>query len=317
MREWLQTVLDEPFQLEPLTPGAGLRRYFRVVLPKTTYVVMSAEAGDEKSETFVQLSHAFQAVGVCTPTIYASDLSQGFLLLTDFGTSLYESLLNDETADFLYQNAFSSLLRLQSYPKNAPSPLRSFDMDHYRLKMTWFYEYYCQRYLNIALTKQHIEDLHRMFDTLITTATQQPVVCVHYDYHCRNLMQLPNHQVGVLDFQDAVWGPITYDLMSLLCDCYVQWPESRVQYWSDQYLQKALHAGLLSDENPKQWRQWCDFSSLQRQIKCVGLFARFHVTGHSSSYLTYIPRMLRNLQRIADRYEASSPLSDLLRKLPA
>ena len=247
---------------------------------------------------FVRLAQAFQGLGVCVPQIQAADLQQGFLLLTDLGSRLYEQVLTAENADALYQQAFAALLRIQAYPTAGDDPLKPFDMVHYREKMGWFLEFYCHRYLQLSLTPSQRQACEREFDLLINTAQQQPQTCVHYDFHCRNLMLTADNQVAVLDFQDAVRGPITYDLMALLRDCYLDWPASRVQAWMQYYQQAALSAGILTQEDPVLWRQWCDFSSVQRHIKCIGLLARFHALGHTDAYLVYIPRLLKYLREL-------------------
>lgn len=315
LRQWLTSILKVPFSLQPMAPGAGLRRYFRVAVANNHFVVMDAP-GAEKCAAFIELAQAFGLLGVQVPVIHAADMQQGFLLLTDFGQVTYGECLNPANADELYQQAFSALLRIQSYPQTGNYPLPLFDMVHYREKMGWFIEFYLRSMLNFPLTIQQQMDCERLFDLLIATAQQQPKTGVHYDFHCRNLMKLPNAQTGVLDFQDAVYGPVTYDLMSLLRDCYVDWPAPQVQKWMQQYQQAALSAGILTQEDPDLWMRWCDFSSAQRHIKCIGLFARFHVLGHSADYLVYIPRLLNYLREIAARYPEMARFHDLLEKIP-
>lgn len=315
LQQWLGTVLDAPFTLSPITPGAGTRRYFRVQVADRSFVIMDTPV-DEKCAAFIQLAKAFQALGVQAPSIHAVDLQHGFLLLTDFGSNLYGHILTAHNADQLYRHAFTALLRIQAYPQAGDYPLQSFDMVHYREKMAWFIEFYLQRYLNFPITAAQQKQCAQIFDLLIATAEQQPKTCVHYDYHCRNLIQLPDDQVGVLDFQDAVYGPVTYDLMSLLRDCYIDWPAERVHTWLSQYHQMSLTAGIVQQEDPALWLRWCDFSSAQRHIKCIGLFARFHALGHSSDYLIYIPRLINYLRDITARYAEMTPLRELLEKLP-
>lgn len=309
LQQWLKTVLEGQFEWHPMTPGAGKRRYFR--LAGAGLVVMDAPV-DEKCKAFVQLASEFRTVGVQTPHVHAADLHQGFLLLTDFGDELYYRALNHDNADSLYRQALATLLCIQTYASPALSP---FDMVYYREKMAWFNEFYLQRYLNFSLSAGQRRDSEALYDLLIDTAERQPAVCVHYDYHSRNLVHLSDGQVGVLDFQDAVCGPITYDLMSLLRDCYRDWPWTRVQRWLQEYQQLALAKGVLAEEDPALWLRWCDFSTVQRHLKCIGLFARFHILGHSSEYLNYIPRSLHYLREIAYRYKELSSLQTVLEKL--
>jgi hypothetical protein len=223
-------------------------------------------------------------------------------------------MLTSENAEDLYLQAFTALLRLQSYPQRV---LKTFDFVHYREKMQWFVEFFLRHYLKLSLTARQQQDCERLFDLLILTAEQQPKVCVHYDYHCRNLVRLPDGQTGVLDFQDAVYGPVTYDLVSLLRDCYIDWPTSRALAWLSQYQQMALKVGVLNEEDPQLWMRWCDFSSVQRHIKCIGLFSRFHVLGQTSDYLVYISRLLNYLREISGRYAVMSAFRDILGKLPS
>jgi N-acetylmuramate 1-kinase len=314
LQEWLAVVLAAPFTSQSMTPGAGTRRYFRISSADRTFVAMDSPA-DKKCIAFVHLAEKFHAAGVAAPKIYAMDLQQGFLLLTDFGDNLYGSVLNADNVDRLYQQALQTLLLIQSCPAAGEYSLQPFDMLHYREKMQWFVEFYLRRYVNFTFNQGQQPACERIFDVLITTALQQPKICVHYDYHCRNLIALPNGQTGVLDFQDAVLGPITYDLMSLLRDCYIDWPVTQVYHWMEQYRQMALRAGVLLEENPEIWRRWCDFSSAQRHIKCIGLFARFHILGTSSGYLSYIPRSLNYLRQICTRYTELSALEQLLEKI--
>ena len=313
LQKWLIPVVSAPFTLQPMTPGAGNRRYYRVVTPEGCFVVMDSPV-DEKFLIFIQIAQGLQALGVRVPVIHAADELQGFLLLSDLGPNLYADTLTSENADELYRQAFTALLRLQSYPQTA---LKTFDLVHYREKMQWFVEFFLRHYLKLSLTARQQQDCERLFDLLILTAGQQPKACVHYDYHCRNLVQLPDGQTGVLDFQDAVHGPVTYDLISLLRDCYIDWPASRVQAWLSQYQQLALKAGMLNEEDPQLWMRWCDFSSAQRHIKCIGLFSRFHVLGQTSDYLVYISRLLGYLREISGRYAVMSPFRAILERLPS
>jgi N-acetylmuramate 1-kinase len=322
IQKWLGTFIEAPFSLEPITPGAGSRRYFRVTASTSQWVVMDSPI-DEKLSSFIRLAKALTALGMRVPTVHAADMNQGFLLLSDLGENLYGNILNEENADKLYHQALTSLVRLQTYPltetgmpEETHCALKPFDHVHYREKMQWFIDFFLHRHLAIVLTPQQQLECEQLFDLLVLTADQQPKVCVHYDYHSRNLIHSADGQIGVLDFQDAVYGPITYDLMSLLRDCYIDWPASRVQQWQAQYRQMALQAGVLPNEDPEVWNRWCDFSSAQRHIKCIGLFARFHVLGQTSDYLIYIPRLLNYLREISARHPEMFCLRSILEKLP-
>jgi len=314
LEQWLNALLPSPISLQPMASGAGLRRYFRVTSSKASFIAMVAPA-DAKSSNFIHLSREFQSIGIQTPIVHAADLEKGFLLLTDFGDNLYGNILNSKNASLLYQQAFLTLLRIQAYGQAQKTALQLFDMTLYRQKMNWFIEFFLQAYLGLELKSNEITQCEYLFDLLIDTARGQPKVCVHYDFHCRNLLSLPGNQVGVLDFQDAVLGPVTYDLMSLLRDCYIHWPQTQVHAWMEQYHQQALQAKIITMDDPRLWRRWCDFTSLQRHIKCIGLFARFHILNHSSDYLSYIPRMLNYLRQISSDYPETTELNQLLNKI--
>lgn len=311
--EWLSSVVSAPFSLQPMASGAGPRRYYRIHQADRPLVVMDA-LPDEKLTNFIRLAKAFDEVGVRAPNVLAVDKTQGFALLTDLGKDLYGNILTALNVDELYQQAFEALLRIQS--DHFPYPLKPFDLEHYHEKMQWFIEFFLQRYLNFSLSRRQRCDCERLLDSLLLMADRQPKVCVHYDYHCRNLIRMADGQAGVLDFQDAVRGPITYDLMSLLRDCYIDWPESQVRLWQEQYRLKALTAGILAEEDPKLWMRWCDYSSTQRHIKCIGLFARYHVMGHSSEHLTCIPRLLNYLCESSSRYKEMAVFYNILGRLP-
>lgn len=315
LQEWLSSVLKAEFTLQTMKPGAGLRRYHRVKSATASFVVMDSQP-DAKFFAFKQLAQSWLSLGVQVPVIYAADNQQGFLLLSDFGEATYGEMLTQDNADHLYQQAFKALLRIQSYPLQGEHRLPDFDLVHYREKMGWFFEFYCRHILKCSLTAVQQAEHERLLDLIVGAASQQPQACVHYDYHSRNLILLPDNQTGVLDFQDAVRGPLTYDLMALLRDCYLDWPVSWVQAWLLQYQQAALTAGLAITEDPALWRRWCDFSSVQRHIKCIGLFSRFKVTGHSADYLVYIPRLLNYLREISARYPEMASLHELVRQIP-
>lgn len=316
LRKWLDSVLGPELTLQVMKPGAGARRYYRIQSPQASYVVMASQP-DSQYFAFIQLAGSLRALGVSVPVIHAANDEQGFLLLSDFGEATYCEILTAENADQLYQQAFQALLRIQSYPSQGDHRLRDFDLVHYREKMGWFLQFYCQLYLQYTVNTAEQLAFERLLDLLVNTAAQQPQTCVHYDFHSRNLLLLADNQTGVLDFQDAVRGPVCYDLMALLRDCYVDWPVSQVQAWLQRYHQLALAAGMPLTEDPLLWRRWCDFNSVQRHIKCIGLFARFQVTGHSADYLAYIPRSLTYLREVSARYPEMTVLHQLTMKIPA
>ncbi len=314
LARWLTTVLPAGFDFCPMVSGAGHRRYWRVKNQHQSWVVMDSEV-DEKFKIFMTLSRALFNAGVPVPQIMAAEPIQGFLLLTDFGDNLYEKVLSLANADQLYLRAFESLISIQRFSQHQDYSLPVFDMMHYREKMQWFIEFYLQQYLQYHLDSACRSQCQSLFDYIIETAQQQYCTVVHYDYHCRNLCVIEQGRAGVLDFQDAVYGPVTYDLMALLRDCYIDWPPDKVQKWQEQFRLLAQSERVFPKIGPELWQRWCDFSSAQRHIKNIGLFARFHILGQHSAYLNYIPRLLNYLREISARHPEMKNFHHLLEEI--
>ena len=303
------------YDLKPLAGDASFRRYFRVKLPEHSWVLMDAPPEKETSIAFVAIARAFSAHGLNIPEIIVQNVEQGFILLKDFGDRLYFYALNEDTADTLYQQALVTATHLHSCPDVSGYPLPKFDIELYQRECALFIDWYCKGYLKIDLSAHEQRLLNTVFDRLIEMALSQPQVCVHRDYHSRNLFVLPDNQVGIIDFQDAVWGPVTYDAVSLLRDCYVAWPDNQVQKWLHQFQKMVLQAGLMGEEDPQQFTRWFDWMGLQRHFKCLGIFARLYLRDGKSGYLQDIPRVLQYAQKVSSRYEEFADLHSLLQKL--
>jgi hypothetical protein len=312
--DWLSSILKINPTLVPLQQSASLRRYFRIQKDNIRYVVM--DSTDLAACTaFVNVANIFQSLNLHVPKIYAADLQQGFLLLSDLGDQLYERALNTQSADGLYQQTFASLLRIQACPRSAMLP--TFDGVAYQARMTGFCEWYLQGLLNLKLTTAQQQVFAEAFTILMTAAQTQPQVCIHYDYHCRNLLLLEQGQVGILDFQDAKWGPITYDLMSLLRDCYLDWPVAQVEAWIAAFQQQAQQAGILPEQDPQLFLRWCDFAGLQAHFKNAGIFARLSLQENMHGYLKYLPRVLRYIHHVCGRYQELAEVKHLLDRCAA
>lgn len=303
LKQWLEQVLDEPFQLKVASADASFRRYFRLQLADRTLIAMDAPPELENSEPFVRINHLFAEAQLQVPKIYAADLNQGFILLADLGTMSYLQALNEKTADQLYGDALQSLCKLQQYSLNKPSVLPTYSAEKLLAEMHLFDEWFLQQWLKIT-PNEHIRGLlHSVFQRLIDTAMQQPQVWVHRDYHSRNLMVTANNNPGIIDFQDAVYGPITYDLVSLLRDSYIAWPNQQVQHWSECYRFMAMETEILPPEtSSEQWSQWFDWMGIQRQLKVLGIFTRLKLRDHKSEYLNDLPQTLDYLLLAAKGY---------------
>ena len=250
-------------------------------------------------------------IGLNVPLIKHSNLENGFLLLSDLGSKQYLSALNETNVEQLYGDALRALLTLQALgPKNDELP----PYDHALLmrEMELFREWYLKTHLQLSLSAQEEQMLSQMFERLAESALAQPRVCVHRDYHSRNLMLTAANNPGILDFQDAVIGPVTYDLVSLLRDCYIAWPKQQVESWALNYLKQAADQGVIEERDETQLLQWFDWMGVQRHLKATGIFARLNHRDGKPGYLQDIPRTLAYVVDVSGRYEDLQPLNDFL-----
>nr|WP_155450220.1 phosphotransferase [Allochromatium palmeri] len=311
MHAWLTEVLGtESLELTPASSDASFRRYWRVWRDGETWIAMDAPPEFEDCGRYADLARRFHAIGVNTPEIQAEARKQGFLLISDFGDRVYLGELNDQTADRLYGEALKTLEILQT--RTPTEGLPHYDAPLLARELGLFRDWLLQGLLELSLDERDGERLARLESILIASALEQPCVCVHRDYHSRNLMLTENASPGVLDFQDAVVGPITYDLVSLLRDCYIAWPEPRVWDWALGYFQRATESGLLQAVEPEQFRRWFDLMGMQRHLKACGIFARLSLRDGKHGYLADIPRTLGYVRDVAGRYPELSAFGDWL-----
>lgn len=297
--EWLRGGLG--FEIDQLTPAssdASFRRYFRVHHAQGCQVVMDAPPQRETTEPFVRIARLFKQVGIHVPEIYQQQTEKGFLLLEDLGSECYLDVLNQDNVDLLYQRALSSLFLLQTKLNIANCHLPHYDHALLHRELAIFHEWFLEKRLGIVLPsslRQAIDNL------LIASALEQPFVAVHRDYHCRNLMYMGDESPGVIDFQDAVIGPVTYDLVSLLRDCYIVWPEEHVWTWCEAYYHELSQAGVVEVEFSV-FRRWFDWMGMQRHLKAIGIFSRLHLRDNKSGYLADIPRTMAYISSVCRRY---------------
>lgn len=297
---WLNSVLKtSDITPTPLVGDASFRRYFRLQMQGRSLIAMDAPPELENSQSFVNVAQCFSASGIRVPTIYATDLAQGFLLLEDLGDKLYLRELTADNADVLYQNALASLLQIHRCQEVSVHTLPHFDTAFIERELYAFQEWFLAKYLQVQLPQQVLTDA---FAVLAASAAEQPQVCVHRDYHSRNLLVLEQNEVGVLDFQDAVWGPITYDAVSLLRDCYIAWPKERVYSWILNFYQCTCDAGLIANIPVDQFIRWFDLMGMQRHMKAIFIFARKYLRDSTPMYLADIPRALTYILDVSARY---------------
>jgi N-acetylmuramate 1-kinase len=321
LAEWLANTLhSDAFTLAPASEDASFRRYFRVTLPgphamapgAATLIAMDAPPPREDCRPFVHVAALMAEAGINAPRVLARDIGRGFLLLTDLGPTTYLRALDKSNADDLFTDAIDTLLRWQLASR--PDVLPPYDAALLRRELELFPEWYVGRHLRQALTPDERAALARVFDLVIASNLAQPAVFVHRDYMPRNLMlSAPNP--GVLDFQDAVYGPITYDLASLFRDAFVSWPDERVLDWTIRYWEKAKRAGLPVTTDFALFHRDCEWMGLQRHLKVLGIFARIRHRDGKKGYVEDTPRFLDYVRPVAERYRELAPLARLLDRL--
>lgn len=311
LQQWLQThlKLDSLPQLVAITNDASFRRYFRVMAHGISYAVMDAPPDKENCTPYVKVARSLRAQGLNAPAIIADDLTQGFLLLTDLGSQLYLAALDETRADALYQDALTALLVMQQIPSD---DLPLYDHRLLHNEMDLFTHWLLGKHLNLLLTTTEKTALATIFELLSDNVLTQPQVFVHRDYHSRNLMVVPQHNPGILDFQDAVKGAVTYDLVSLLRDCYIAWPLAQVHDWTHRYYQMAKNAKIIENIDEVQFLRWFDWMGVQRHLKASGIFARLYHRDGKDGYLKDIPRTLNYIVRVSENYPELMPLGEFI-----
>ena len=309
---WLRSQLGgESFTLAPASADASFRRYFRATTSRSTHIVMDAPPEHEDCRPFVKVAGLLRAAGLNAPAVVAQDLVHGFLLLTDLGTVTYLTALNQDRgrARSLFMDAIGALIRWQLASK--PDVLPAYDAALLRRELNLFPEWYLGRHLGVALSGSQRDDLERTFALIIASNLAQPAVYVHRDYMPRNLM-VSEPNPGILDFQDAVYGPITYDVASLFKDAFISWEEEQVLDWTVRYWEQAKRAHLPVAADFGAFYRDFEWMGLQRHLKVLGIFARLFYRDGKQGYLDDTPRFLGYVRAVAQRYAALQPLLALL-----
>ena len=306
LTQWLESLAAGNYSTPlPASADASFRRYFRVhdTAADSSRIVMDAPPDKEDCSAFIHVTQLLRDAGVNAPAILAQDLGLGFLLLEDLGSEPYLSLLDNNSADRLYADAVNALIRMQGIKNNLPAYDQARLLDEMSLFETW----YLNRHLDITLAPQQQDTLAQTFRLLIDNATQQPQCFVHRDYHSRNLMKTSANNPGVIDYQDAVIGPVTYDLVSLFKDCYIEWPRHRVEAWLKTY----LAASKLAVDFETLLR-WFDLMGVQRHLKVLGIFCRLNYRDGKAQYLNDLALTLSYVVDACERYTELEPLGELL-----
>jgi len=305
---------------QPASGDASFRRYFRLRSAQGSVIAMDAPPEQEDSKPFVRIAGYLEAMQLNAPRILEANLDDGFLLLTDLGSNQYLETLQDDpsAAAQLYEDALAALTLLQKRGAVYQSSLPPYDVELLEFELSLFWDWLCKKHLHIDFDDSDEISWRQVCGLLVNNALDQPQVFVHRDYHSRNLMVDERDNPGILDFQDAVEGPLTYDLVSLLKDCYIQWPQQQVTDWALSFY-AVSDASIQQRVDQQQFLHYLELMGVQRHLKAAGIFARLNHRDGKPGYMTDIPRTLSYIVELGPRYEELTFLVDLIneRCLPA
>jgi aminoglycoside/choline kinase family phosphotransferase len=311
LQNWVNQTLSNMSLAEPqgtlltVSGDASFRRYFRQPVNQGSYIAVDAPPDKENSASFVNIAKEWFSQGVKVPEIIHSDLEKGFMLLSDMGDQMLYPLLEDGQAEVYYPKALDSLIGIQQTQSNLPL----YDAPLLDREMALFTDWYLAEHLKFNVSQNDQFMLTETFELLRESALGQVQVPVHRDYHSRNIMVLDDNALGIIDFQDGVMGPITYDLASLLRDAYIAWPQEQVEDWARLYFEKARSADLIGALSDDQLMLWFDWMGLQRHIKVVGIFARLSIRDGKTAYMDDIPRTFKYIRQVSAKYDALIPFN--------
>lgn len=302
---WVAEIFgDDASTIAPASADASFRRYFRITRGEQTWIAMDAPPEKEDMRPYIAIAGMLNEIGVNAPRILERNIAEGYLLNTDLGSRTYlAELAHPECAPQLYGDAIAALVRIQGGGRANARQLPAYDAALLHREMCLFSDWFCARHLGLQLSDEDARQIEATFEALATTALEQTQVFVHRDYHSRNLMVGDGARYGanpgILDFQDAVHGPITYDLVSLLRDCYVAWAPEQVRSWALSFRSQAIAAGLDAGQSDAQFLEWFDLMGVQRHLKAIGIFARLWHRDGKPGYLKDIPRTLNYVYTVA------------------
>lgn len=306
LEQWLDLHL-KVLDVRAINSGASFRQYFRVQTPEATYIAMDSPPEREPCIPFVQQTEYLAQANVPVPTIFAKDEEQGFLLLSDFGINHLDDILDLENVRAIYKQALNQLIKINQLEPKPVGKLHHLDSAFMKQEIAGFQEWFLEGMLEMQLDTQKQTLLQQTTNHLIEVIEHQPTVFIHRDYHSHNIMLIDhsnNIELGILDFQDAMRGPLTYDAVSLLRDCYVDWPQKIVTELALYYKHLAEKNALISEVSDETFMKWFDYTGMQRHLKATLTFARKYLRDHDKNYLHYIPRTLNYVIKTCQRHEA-------------
>lgn len=313
LHQWLTDCGVAHTAITPLAGDASFRRYFRVHTVNESFIAMDAPPQHESCAPFVAIANDLRALGLNTPTVFQQDLSQGFLLLTDFGDIALYDVVQSESADHWYPRCLEALHGIQHHQSLPHASLKAYNNGLYSFyeESSWFLTWFLQQYANCELSHQDLATLEREIHLVAAAMLAQPQVVTHRDYHSRNIMITSQGDLGFLDFQDAVIGPITYDIVSLVRGCYIDFTPQQITSWCKTHYTALKTDNLLGDCSFEQFVRWLDWTGLQRHLKCTGLFVRLNLRDGKPQYQQYIPRLLNYIASVSAAYPELSLMSTL------
>ena len=313
LKDWLSKKLEIDFSISTASSDASFRRYFRVKTVEDSFIVMDAPPQNESIEAFLKIRQILNTVNVNVPDIYEEDDELGFILMQDFGKDTYLDVLNDDNQQRLYSDSIESIIQMQKLVKK--DLCQSYTQKILFDEMALFIEWYLKKYKKIELTNKENEELLACFEKIIKKVSKQEKFFVHRDYHSRNLMNLKSNNPGILDFQDALEGPVTYDLVSLLKDAYIEWDEEIVLDHVVRYWEKAKINNLITNLEFSTFYKDFECMGIQRHLKILGIFARLSIRDKKNQYLENIPLVEKYLMDATERYRDFHQLRNFLDKV--
>jgi aminoglycoside/choline kinase family phosphotransferase len=316
VHKWLSDDLGmHAEKVEPASSDASFRRYFRAFCNGGTFVIMDAPPGKEDVRPYLKVTRLLESLGIHVPHVHEADVENGLLLLEDLGVTQYLQRLNaGDDPDRLYGDALFALAEIQTRGAAAARELAPYDREALARELALMPEWFCRQHLQLTLTDGENQIIAAAFEFLIVEALSQPAVFVHRDFHSRNLMVLEERNPGVIDFQDALRGPIGYDLVSLLKDCYIGWPRERVEQWVTGYRNLLRSLGGPGGQDAREFLRWFDLIGLQRHIKVLGIFARLWYRDGKSGYLRDLALTLEYVRDTCGRYPELADLAGVVER---
>ena len=311
IKNWLKSQLNQGFEVVPASSDASFRRYFRIISNNKTYILMDAPPALESIDQFINITNKLVTAEINSPKIISSDNELGFILMSDFGSQTFLDVLDIDNSHELYSKAINTLLKIQT--KVDTKGLKDYSEELLLNEMLLFPEWYLEKFKKFKLKDQ--AEMYKIFSLISKKTLTQNKCFIHRDYHSRNLMFIAEGVPGILDYQDAVLGPLTYDLVSLLKDAYIEWDEDFVLDQSVRYWEKAKQAGLIKNEDFSSFYEDFEWMGVQRHLKILGIFSRLSIRDKKDQYLKDIPLVEKYLMFASERYKSLHPLRRLLDKV--